>query len=220
VSYPDIIIAAHNEQDTVGAVIAAARDSLSVGRIIVVSDASTDRTWAAAQEADVLTHSRAKDKGSAIAAGLHYVTTEDTVLLDADIIGLLPAHVRVLATHPPSGGQVVGVRSDRGWSGGLPSITGERRVPTDLLSSVPLVGAGWRTETLINAAVGRAGLPWRAVRLVGVINPTKMGRDPFGWLKEAGTVAGTALAHAPELVAYMRHPAGTTKMVASDPAIH
>jgi hypothetical protein len=41
-----------------------------------------------------------------------------------------------------------------------------------------------------------------------VVNPTKAGRDPLGWLAEAGTVLAASVAELPGLVDYVYHPNG------------
>jgi glycosyltransferase involved in cell wall biosynthesis len=210
---PDVIIPAHNEASTIAAVIAAARTSGAVGRIIVVVDASTDATRTAAGQADVVTTSLAADKGSAVAAGLFHVTSEATLLLDADLTGLQPAHVAALATRPPLTGQVVGLRSDKGWAGGLPSLSGERRLPTYVLESINPRGKGWALETIINARIGALGLPWRHLRLVGVENPSKATTDPLDWAYEFATVGLASAVELPGLIDYTLHPDGRSPRV-------
>jgi glycosyltransferase involved in cell wall biosynthesis len=205
---PDVIIPAHNEAATVAAVVAAARASMAVGSIIVVADASTDRTIGQAADADLVVVTDAADKGSAIAAGLEHSTSRLVVMLDADLSGLMPEHVAALATRQPLEGMVVGLRSNKGWAGGLPSLSGERRLPRSVLELADPAGAGWQLETRINAVVGQLGLPWRHLLLRGVSNPTKVGRDPLGWLAEVGQVAAASAANARGLAAYVTHPHG------------
>ena len=207
-SRPDCIIPAHNEAATVGAVVHAARVSGAVGRIVVVVDASTDATRSAAADADAVVTSLAGDKGSAIAVGLDHTEADTVLLLDADLSGLRAEHVHALATRPPHHGQVVGLRSNKGWAGGLPSLSGERRLPRYVLEAVQPMGKGWALETELNAMVGRLGLPWRHLQLRGVTNPTKAGRDPVGWLEEFAIVTGATVAELPGLIDYVLHPDG------------
>ena len=214
---PDCIIPAHNEATTVGAVVRAARTSGAVGRIVVVVDASTDATRAAAAEADAVVTCTAGDKGSAIAVGLDHTEADTILMLDADLSGLMAGHIAALATRPPHHGQVVGLRSNKGWAGGLPSLSGERRVPRHVLAAVEPMGKGWALETELNAMVGRLGLPWRHLQLRGVSNPTKAGRDPLGWAQEFAVVGAASVVELPGLIDYVLHPDG--KVRASPPGI-
>ena len=215
---PDVIIPAHNESATVAAVVDAARRSGRVGAIIVVSDASTDGTPAEAAGADLVLPVHYTDKGSAVAAGLAHSDSALVMLLDADLAGLLPGHVAALATRGPMHGQCVGLRGNRAWLGGLPSISGERRLPRDVLELVDPAGCGWQLETRCNATVGRLGLPWRHLGFTGVTNPTKLDTDPAGWLLEMASVAGAMAANLPGLVDYTLHPEGRST-IASTPVV-
>jgi glycosyltransferase involved in cell wall biosynthesis len=200
----DVVICAHDEEQRLGGVLAAVMPSPGVGLVLVVADACSDATAAVASwwGAAVLSID-AHDKGSAMAAGLSYVTTDDVLFLDADLEGLTPAHVAALASLPPYGGQVVGLAMGAAWLGNaLPSISGQRRVPAALARSVGLAGVGWQAETKINAAVGRAGLPWRQYLLEGVINPARL--DLGEWL----SIMAAYLSNAPDLLRYLAHPGG------------
>jgi glycosyltransferase involved in cell wall biosynthesis len=191
-----VVIPAHDEAATIGDVIIAA----SGFDVVVVADACTDATAQVARGlgARVIAIDAA-DKGTAMAAGLAAVGSDDVLFLDADLIGLLPGHVQALASIPPPDGMVVGLRDNGPFTdSGLPPITGERRLPTAFAKSVPLAGTGYRAELLIDAAVGRAGLPHRHYRMVGVSNPVRSWRHPLMW----ADLAVTAIANAPALVRY------------------
>lgn len=210
----DVIVPAHNEGPRIGAVLAAIRGSSAVSQLIVVADDCTDDTVAQATGyADQIVSIGAHDKGSAMAAGLTKVGSPLVAFIDGDIEGLQSEHVTALLTYPPLEGQVVGLRS--GYPkifGALPSVSGERRIPTWLAQEVPLAGAGWKSETLINAAVARAGLPWRHIVLHGVTNLAKgkIIHDPRGWLDELVRVLDVVGTYAPEMIRYMAHRNGAT----------
>lgn len=192
------IVPAHNEGDTIGAVLEAVAGSRAVGQIVVVCDACSDATFDVAQSfgADTWTIN-AGDKGTAMAVGLMHAGGADTLFLDGDVVGLTAGHVDALATLPPRGGMVVGIRSSATDSG-LPPISGERRLPTAFARGVRLAGMGYRAELSIDAAAARAGLPHRHVKLAGVTNPTRPWRHPLLW----ADLATFALFHAPALVDY------------------
>ena len=179
----DIVIPAHNEERTVGAIVSACL-SAAVGAVIVVADACTDHTVAAASSADRVVSIPAHDKGSAMAEGLRWVNADHVLFIDADLQGLTADHVRSLAYAPPMDGQAVGLTESmiNRWSKlGLPPITGERRLPTAFARSVPLEGAGYRAELMIDAAVADAALPHLAYVMAGVTNPSRKTTEPWGW---------------------------------------
>jgi glycosyltransferase involved in cell wall biosynthesis len=172
-----IVIPAHNEAANIGRVLGAvAATSLDT---VVIVDACTDETAAVARSwgARVIEIS-AGDKGTAMAAGLAVAGGDDTLFIDADLEGLLPQHVAALATAEPAAGMVVGLRQSSPF-GGLPPISGERRIPTLFGRGLRLAGLGYRTELAIDAAVARAGLPHRHYTMAGVSNPTREWRHPL-----------------------------------------
>ena len=208
----DVVIPAHNEADTIGDVVVAIAAAPSVSAVIVVADKCTDDTVAVAQAAgaSVVVSIESGNKGSAMAAGLELVTTTDVLFVDGDLVGLQWQHVEGLLRAEPAGGQVAGLR-DEPYAWGqrnLPPITGERRLPADLARSVDLAGSGYRAETLLNAAVGRARLPHSNYVLVGVKNPTRITRAPVSWLTMWGDLALIALLNLPGLYGYIAHPDG------------
>lgn len=210
----DVIVPAHNEAPRIAPVLAAIRGGSFVSQLIVVADCCTDDTAIIAEEfASRVISIPNGDKGSAMAAGLREVGTELVAFIDADIQGLKPGHVDALLSVGPLDGQVVGDRD--GYPrilSHLPSISGERRIPTWLARSVHLDGAGWRAETLINVAVAENGLPWEHIRLNGVTNLAKAKwlTDPWAWAKEFGRVIDSTLLYGPELAKYISQPGGAT----------
>ena len=208
----DVVVPAHNEAATIGQVVDAARAAPSVSSVIVVADKCTDATAAIAQQhgADMVVEIAAGNKGSAMAAGLAHVTTADVLFVDGDLVGLQWQHIEGLLLAGPIGGQVSGLRDEKYALGSnrLPPITGERRLPTKLARTVQLDGAGYRAETLINAAVGRARLPHKNYVMVGVHNPTRASRAPVSWVTMWGDLALLAVVNLPGLIAYAMHPDG------------
>jgi glycosyltransferase involved in cell wall biosynthesis len=206
----DVVVPAHNEAAGIAAVLEAIASAPGVARLIVVLDDCTDGTAEIARTyASELVSIAAGNKGSAMAAGLERTGTDTVAFIDADLIGLRPEHVSALCSMGPPTGQLVGLRGDvPKLLGALPSISGERRVPAALARSVKLAGAGWRAETILNAAIARARLPWKHIRLEGVSNPSKAVSSPLGLLEELLDVAYVAAVFAPELLRYVLTPQG------------
>ena len=200
----DIVIPAHNEEITVGAIVAACLRA-ACGSVIVVADACTDHTARAASAADQVVEIPAHDKGSAMAEGLRWVNADHVLFIDADLQGLTADHVRFLAYAPPMDGQAVGLTESmiNRWSKlGLPPITGERRLPTRFARSIPLAGAGYKAELMIDAAVADAGLPHLAYVLHGVTNPSRKTTEPWGWASMFAKLGLYSLERLPSLTRY------------------
>lgn len=203
----DVVVCAHNEAATIGRVLVAVVSAPSAGRVIVVADSCTDDTVAIALQhgAEVL-DTTARNKGSAMAQGLDLVDTPLVAFVDADLSGLTIGHVEGLLTAPPLNGQVVGVRDNVGTlTRHLPSISGERRLPTSVARAAGLARAGWAAETRLNVAVERAGLPWAHYVMAGVTNPTRPS------LVKYGSVLAQFLLWSPELARYLTHPDGSLR---------
>ena len=100
------VIPAWNEATTVGAVVYAALDARRVDDVVVVDNASTDATAAAAAAhgARVVREPR-PGKGEALRAGVAAVADADVVVfLDADLVGLRPGHIDDLVAAVRAGG--------------------------------------------------------------------------------------------------------------------
>lgn len=203
----DVVVPAHDEAAHLAGVLDAVAGSPEVGQIVVVADRCTDATADIAQRYGTVVTIGAGTKGMALAAGLQAVGSERVVFIDGDLVGLAPQHVTALCIVPPLDGQVVGVRG--ALPGGrrvaratsvLPSISGERRLPTAFARMLRLSGRGWQTETYINAQVAAHQLPHRQIVLRGVANPSET-----RWAKrvgEWGEIAAAGLLWSPELARY------------------
>jgi glycosyltransferase involved in cell wall biosynthesis len=93
-----ILIPALDEAATIAQVVAVARRA-NLGPVLVIDDGSADDTAALARRAgaEVLRLPRNRGKGGALAAGARERSEEVLVLLDGDLVGLRPQHVRALA---------------------------------------------------------------------------------------------------------------------------
>ena len=200
----DIVISAHNEESTIAQIVSACKSG-GTGWVIVVCDDCTDNTANAAKGADVVLEISAHDKGSAMAAGLEHVLAPHVLFCDADLIDLSPYIVTILCELGPKDGQVVGLTESmiNKWSKfGLPPITGERRLPTEFARTIPMAGQGYKVELVIDAAVGKAGLPHRTILMNGVKNPTRVYEDPVGWSAMWADLGITSLKYLPDLARF------------------
>lgn len=93
------IIPAYNEENTIGDVLLALKETDLVDRIIVVSDGSEDHTVNAAMKHDdinVVELLINRGKGGAVKAGLDRCKEDIILILDADLIGLTNRHIEAL----------------------------------------------------------------------------------------------------------------------------
>jgi glycosyltransferase involved in cell wall biosynthesis len=140
-----VVIPAFNEEATVADVVRVARRA-ALGPVVVVDDGSEDRTAAAATAAgaQVLRLDENHGKGGAVAEAARRRDEAVLVLLDADLTGLRPQHVRDLAAPVLRGeaemtrGVFIGGR----WSTAaaqqlIPQLNGQRGVLRSLLLEVP-----------------------------------------------------------------------------------
>lgn len=140
-----MLIPAFDEQDTIATVVRTALAS-GLGPVIVIDDGSRDATAsvAAAAGADVVRLKLNSGKGGALAAGAEHATAAFVVLLDADLVGLKPEHVTLLAA-PVLSGQADMTRGV--FKGGrlsttvaqwiTPQLNGQRCLSRTALQSVP-----------------------------------------------------------------------------------
>ena len=140
-----VIVPALDEAATIATVVRVAR-AAGVGPVLVVDDGSSDATAVMAERAgaEVLRLRHNRGKGGAVAAGAEARSEDVVVLLDADLVGLRPEHVRALA------GPVLRDEADmtRGYftSGRwrttaaqmiAPQLNGQRTLPRAALLEVP-----------------------------------------------------------------------------------
>ena len=156
------LVPARDRADTVAATVAAALTVPGVSRVVVVDDASRDRTGAeaAAAGADVVRLAVNAGKGGAVAAGLAHAGDADVVLLlDADLgataaeaVGLLAPVLAgevdaTVGLFPAAGGRgglglvrdlaAAGIEEATGWRPRAP-LSGQRAVRADMVRSLAL----------------------------------------------------------------------------------
>lgn len=165
-----VLIPAFDEAANVAPVVTAAR-AARLGPVLVIDDGSSDGTAQAASRAgaEVLELGRNLGKGGAVAAGAAAVSAPVVVLLDADLVGLEPQHVRALAT-PVLAGSVDMTRGS--FQGGrwrttaaqfvTPQLNGQRALRREALLSVPhLADSRYGVEVAITRQAKEQG--WRSV---------------------------------------------------------
>jgi len=181
-----VLIPAYNEAARIAAVVTVAREAGLP--VLVVDDGSSDQTALVAEQsgARVLRLPQNQGKSRALASGLAQVKTPYLLLLDADLLGLKPQHLRSLLEPVRSGNldMAIGVFK----SGGLmtdfgnratPFLSGQRACRTDWLRSVPnLTHQRW-PEPAITEHLVRSHARWAYVELPGAAQVMKEQKRGF-----------------------------------------
>jgi len=193
-----VLIPAFDEERRVAAVIEVAL-AADRGPVLVVDDGSSDATAQMAREAGAHVHRLEVNvgKGAALFAGARQLDAEVVVLLDADLVGLTPEHVRMLADPVLDGscdmtrGVFAGARLATSVAQRLaPALGGQRGLRREALASVDgIEQARFGIEILLESAARRGS--WRTcdVNLRGVGQVMK--EEKRGW--RAGVRARLAM---------------------------
>lgn len=177
------IIAAYNEEKTIGPIIDVLKEVPTVEQIVVVSDGSTDRTVDIAREKGVevveLLHNIGK--GGALYRGLEYIRTDVVLLLDADLVGLQKEHVEALIQPVLSGEAdvTIGVFEEGRFATDFaqkiaPFLSGQRAIKANILQNIPdMEVSRYGVEVAINRYVRRNGVTVKLAKLPGLTHVMK-----------------------------------------------
>ncbi len=192
------VIPAYNEVGRIERVLHALTATPEISDIVVVSDGSTDDTFAVA---DAIKGVRAfqlprnKGKGGAMRYGAERTDADVIVFFDADLIGLTPDKVRALI-GPVCAGEAhmaMGIFKGGRWATDIaqrfsPGITGQRAIRREVFLSIPgLDSVGYGIELAITYYVRHHGMVRKDVTLPGVTHPMK--EEKLGLIKGAASRA-------------------------------
>ncbi|MBF7082075.1 glycosyltransferase family 2 protein [Desulfallas sp. Bu1-1] len=221
------IIPAFNEQEYIGDTVAALAGIPEITEIVVVDDASTDRTaaLAAGAGARVITLPGNMGKGAALNKGVTAVTADVYLLLDGDL-GASAADARLLlapvmageadmtvAQFPPprrkggfglvKGLARFGIKLYTGLEMKSP-LSGQRAMTRQVLDSVFPFASGYGVEVGLTIRAARAG--FRVMEVPVQMTHAETGRDLKGFMHRgrqfwhiALVLAGTVLVKKPIL---------------------
>lgn len=179
------IVAAYNEEKTVGSVIEVLKNIDIIEKIIVVSDGSTDRTANIVSKYDYINFISIEKnigKGASVIEGLKECEGYDVVLLlDADLIGLREEHVYDLLNPVivDDADMAIGLFAGGRVSTDIaqkitPYLSGQRAMKKSLLDKIPEMDTNqYGLESAITNYVKKNSVNYKMVKLKGLTHMTK-----------------------------------------------
>jgi len=181
-----VVIPAYNEGKRVINVLLSLQSIEEIAEIILVDDGSEDETYSTLlsylpndHRCKLVQHPHNLGKGQAVFTAWQYVSTDIVLLLDADLIGLTPDHVRALLNPVLSGHYDMTLGIFKGgdlktdfshWI--TPWLTGQRCMRREMLKDVAFDAAtGYGLETAITVAARQRNWKVKRVPLYGVSHP-------------------------------------------------
>ncbi len=176
------IIPAYEEAGRVASVVELARKCGFFSEIVVVDDASKDRTSREAEAAGarVMRHAENQGKAAALRTGMQSTKADVLCFLDADLVNVNEGHLHALIEPVLSGRQrsVIAV-----FRGGLkpttlaqqiaPMISGQRCLLRELLDDFEDWDSGYGVETALNAHLRTKGVEQVMVEWYGASHVMK-----------------------------------------------
>jgi glycosyltransferase involved in cell wall biosynthesis len=186
------IVCAYNEADRIEDVLRTLDGHPALEEVIVVDDGSTDHTRAVVRahpDIRLVSYGVNRGKTYAMSRGVAAAMGEHLMFLDADLAGLGPREIDLLAAPIAAGRADVSISLRSNSLGvyrrmGLDFVSGERVIPRWLVRDQVETMAGlprWGGETFINQLVIAANLDIEVVDWPGVTNTRK--HDKVGTLR-------------------------------------
>jgi glycosyltransferase involved in cell wall biosynthesis len=202
------VIPAYNEAATVGEVVEVALQSDLIDEVLVVDNASTDDTAAAAAKAGARVETcTVPGKGQAMASGVAATGAPVIVFLDADLVGLVPGHVDRLADTVLSGRAAMacglfdrGPMLNRLFLEVLPILTGQRALRREIFEGLHHKDqCGYKIEAALNSRCKELGEPVESFVCDGLWHRTKEEKYPSvleGFVRKQGMLITAVAAYA------------------------
>jgi glycosyltransferase involved in cell wall biosynthesis len=221
------IVCAYNEADRIDEVLRTLDGHPALAEVIVVDDGSTDETRSVVQAHPgirLVSYRVNRGKTYAMSRGIAAAVGEHLMFLDADLAGLGPREIDLLAAPIASGRSDVSISLRSNSLGvyrrmGLDFVSGERVIPAwlvhdqvETMASLPR----WGGETFINQLVIAANLDIEVVYWAGVANTRK--HDKVGrWPWEGGALAPPGSVERPRRSRPLRAESGARSTAVATP---
>jgi len=177
------IIAAYNEEKTIGPIIDVLKAIPFLNQIVVVSDGSTDHTVDVAKSkgVEVVELLYNVGKGGALYQVLMSTTSNVVLLLDADLIGLTPQHVidLIRPVMDNEADVTIGIFEDGRFATDFaqkiaPFLSGQRAIRVDILRNIPdMEISRYGVEVAINRYIRKNEVKVKLVKLPGLTQVMK-----------------------------------------------
>ncbi len=188
------IVPAYNEEERIEKVIQPLKAVELVNEIIVIDDGSQDRTAEIAQSHDVrlIRLDKNSGKAEAVKRGLMDCDADILLLLDADLIGLTPKHIRDLLEPvlQDNADMTIGIFEDGRLATDLaqkisPNLSGQRVMRASLAKQLMLLDTdGYGIELALTRLAKAEGMRTRRVIMKNATHVTK--EEKLGLVK--GTI--------------------------------
>jgi polyisoprenyl-phosphate glycosyltransferase len=185
------IIPAYNEEKTIGGVLSVLKKIKKIGKIVVVSDGSTDNTVKVAKSfgVDVIALEKNRGKGGAMKEGLQNGPAEVLLFLDADLIGLKIKHVEDLLRPvlKDEADMTIGLFEEGRILTDLaqktfPKLSGQRALKASVLEGISdMEVSRFGVEVALNNYIKKSNVRLQKVVLHGMTHLTK--EEKLGFLK-------------------------------------
>lgn len=175
------IIPVYNEERTLGGVLKTLISSKRINEILVVDGGSTDNTPKIIKKfkpkLKMVRLERPNGKGGAVRVGFKKVSSDITLLFDADLMGLKEEHIEKLLYPVINEGaaMVIGLRDKGNFIGNMimpyfPLTGGERALLTPVLKDIlrSSLTDGWGLESVMNDYCRKKKLKVAKVKLDGM----------------------------------------------------
>ncbi|HSV31243.1 MAG TPA: glycosyltransferase family 2 protein [Atribacteraceae bacterium] len=186
------IIAAYNEEKTIGPIIDVLLKVPLINQVVVVSDGSTDKTVEVAKRRrniEVVEILSNVGKGGALFRSLEYIRGGVVLLIDADLVGLNEEHVISLSLPVISreADVTIGVFEEGRFATDFaqklaPLLSGQRAIRTDVLQNINDIEiTRYGVEVAINRYIKQNGIQVKLIKLPGLTHVMK--EEKFGIVK-------------------------------------
>jgi len=178
-----VVIPALNEEHTIAEIVRTAKTVELVDEIIVVSDGSIDNTPSIAVScgAKVIVFPENRGKGAAIKAGVENCSGDIILLMDADLIGIKPHHIKnlLMPVIKNDADMTIGVFRHGRLATDLahrisPYLSGQRALKREILNEInSIAAAGYGIEIALTRYVEKNNIRVSKVELEELTHMTK-----------------------------------------------